>query len=105
MNYFADERIAVDYLLAQSGRGDLRPSLEVLSADSETGLVLPEIQSEEVTETELLDATVCLAEDVDIDVPRRSMLKYLFNEEFFNIFCLLFSVNCKFIEKKLLSRI
>ncbi|XP_033752676.1 uncharacterized protein LOC117336296 [Pecten maximus] len=61
-----DERVAVEYLLAQSGRGDMRPSF-----DAETGSVLPEIEPEAeesgIEELEVDDATLCLMEDMEIE--------------------------------------
>jgi hypothetical protein len=66
-SYVSGERIAVEYLLAQSGKGDLlKPN-----QDSEIGVTLPAIVLEEKDE-EFLDATVCDAADVNMEIPRES---------------------------------
>ncbi|KAG1955491.1 hypothetical protein F2P79_008547 [Pimephales promelas] len=57
-----DERIAVEYLLAQSNRGDLLSPLE------QHEIPLPELQVE-VQEDECLDVTICDAADIDLDTP------------------------------------
>ncbi|KAG1925278.1 hypothetical protein F2P79_025639 [Pimephales promelas] len=57
-----DERIAVEYLLAQSNRGDLLSPLE------QREIPLPELQVE-VQEDECLDVTICDAADIDLDTP------------------------------------
>ncbi|XP_030850896.1 uncharacterized protein LOC105441414 [Strongylocentrotus purpuratus] len=54
------ERIAVEYLLAQSGKGDLQSEAQL---DEEFGI-------EEVNEEETIDATVC--QSADVNVPDRS---------------------------------
>lgn len=57
----ADERIAVEYLLAQSNRGDL------LSTQKETGAILPEMLDEvqeELEEEECPDVTIPQATDI-----------------------------------------
>lgn len=59
------EHVAVDYLLAQSGKGDLRSSFQGVISDPDDGEVLPELNLEEATEEEFLDDTVCLAEHID----------------------------------------
>lgn len=56
----ADERIAVEYLLAQSDRGDL------LSPMVQGEITLPEMQVE-VQEDECLDVTISDAADINID--------------------------------------
>ncbi|XP_078571514.1 uncharacterized protein LOC144859102 [Branchiostoma floridae x Branchiostoma japonicum] len=56
-----DELIAIQYLLAQSGRGDLNPSVV---RDDDVGNLLPELNLEEANEEDNVDATVCLAEHI-----------------------------------------
>ncbi|MEQ2270308.1 hypothetical protein XENORESO_019327 [Xenotaenia resolanae] len=58
------ERIAVEYLLAQSDRGDLLGPKQ----DSELGVVLPEMQAE-VLEEESPDVTISEVTDILIDGP------------------------------------
>lgn len=55
----ADERIAVEYLLAQSDRGDLLSPLE------QREIAMPEMQVE-VQEDECLDVTICDAADINL---------------------------------------
>ncbi|KAF4099130.1 hypothetical protein G5714_019256 [Onychostoma macrolepis] len=55
-----DERIAVEYLLAQSDRGDLLSPLE------HSEITPPETQVE-VQEDECLDVTICDAADINLD--------------------------------------
>ncbi len=56
----ADEHIAVEYLLAQSDRGDLLSPLE------HSEITPPETQVE-VQEDECLDVTICVAVDISLD--------------------------------------
>lgn len=52
----------MEYLLAQSDRGDLLSPLE----HGEVGITLPEMQVE-VQEDECLDVTICDAADISLD--------------------------------------
>ncbi|XP_078657398.1 uncharacterized protein LOC144903286 isoform X1 [Branchiostoma floridae x Branchiostoma belcheri] len=56
-----DELMAIQYLLAQSARGDLTASVV---RDDDVGSLLPELVLEEADEEDLLDVTVCLAEHI-----------------------------------------
>ncbi len=56
----ADEPIAVEYLLAQSDRGDLLSPLE-------HGEITPPETQVEVQENECLDVTICDAADINLD--------------------------------------
>lgn len=53
--------MAVEYLLSQSGKGDLLPE------ETEHGNVLPEINKYEAAIEEDVDATLCLSEDINTD--------------------------------------
>ncbi|KAL4240974.1 hypothetical protein ACF0H5_001756 [Mactra antiquata] len=55
-----DEKIAVEYLINQSGRGDL-----LTISDTDDGNVLPELVMEETGIEECEDETVCRAEDIN----------------------------------------
>ncbi|XP_038077536.1 uncharacterized protein LOC119745321 [Patiria miniata] len=59
------EQIAVQYLLAQTGKEDLQTAV----ADEEIGSTLPAPQSDEPPDDDVLDATVCEASDVNMNVP------------------------------------
>ena len=59
--YFADERIAVDYLHHQSGRGDLASPI----IHPEIGPVVPEIETGEEQCDTFVDATICDASDIN----------------------------------------
>lgn len=61
------EHIAVEYLLAQSNRGDLLAPPQ----HAEIGITLPEVQAE-VQEDECLDVTVCDVTDISVDTSHTS---------------------------------
>lgn len=66
MTDFVGERIAVEYLLAQSGRGDLLGQQQ----DSELGVVLPEMQVD-VQEEDSPDVTISDITDIVLESPPR----------------------------------
>ncbi|RXN11869.1 Carboxyl-terminal PDZ ligand of neuronal nitric oxide synthase [Labeo rohita] len=59
--FIPDERVAVEYLLAQSDRGDL------LSPLVHGEITPPETQEVEVQEDECLDVTICDAADINLE--------------------------------------
>lgn len=65
----AGERIAVEYLLAQSDRGDLLGPQQ----HSELGIILPDLRVE-VQEEECLDVTISDAADILIESPTEAPL-------------------------------
>ena len=60
--YITGERIAVQYLLSQTGKGDLLTP----QPDSEIGTTLPVPEAEELQEVDFTDVTVCDAADVNM---------------------------------------
>jgi hypothetical protein len=60
------ELVAVDYLLAQSGKGDLRSSFQDVIQDPDDGKGLPDLNIEEAADEEFLDDTVSHPEHVNI---------------------------------------
>ena len=69
--------MAVDYLLAQSGKGDMRPSLQGAISDPDGGKVLPEINLEEANEEEFIDDTVCLAEHIEQEMQVKESSRFM----------------------------
>lgn len=68
----AGERIAVEYLLAQSDRGDLLGPQQ----HSELGIILPDLQVE-VQEEECLDVTISDAADILSESPPEALSREL----------------------------
>lgn len=57
-----EEKVAMEYLLAQSGKGDLRPLVIV---DEDIGNALPDFNIEEAYEDATEDNTLCFTEDIE----------------------------------------
>ncbi|XP_041483787.1 uncharacterized protein LOC121430546 [Lytechinus variegatus] len=64
ISYAGNEKIAVEYLFAQSGRGDLLAPEQ----SPDLGSRIPDVQEEEKVEESLDDRTVCGAVDVNLDI-------------------------------------
>ena len=66
--HFADEKIAVEYLLEQSGRGDLLAPVQ----STELGVSIPDMQlaenESEGIQIEDHDETVCNASDINMGI-------------------------------------